>query len=479
MLKRFLLCATTVSVCLLSTQSFAVSGSSSDVQKLEKQVAELQKQVKALAVKEKAASSGSSKNPPTPKQMSVLGHMVESGVTISTTPFLGLRDGQILYNLPSMNEDLRILKQRKYLEAELNKLGASLNDRTLIGISGALEGAFIEQNNWRTKWAGNTDLNTAEIDIGVMAGSWIDGFFSITYNAISMDTGSRVPNNQLYLQRGFLTIGNLAKSPFYFTIGQMYVPFGRYASAMITTPLTQSMGRISARAGVLGFAKGPWFAELYGYNSDSRNETNFPADEGGVNMGAEFDNGVHSFQFGVGAVSNMGDSQGALVNGATTGYLGFDGAGSNFVLRKNVAGVDAFANYSIGNWNFIAEYLTAVRDYNPADMYFDSPTRGARPAALHTEIDYNNYFFGKPATAAITFGETWEGLAMNLPRYSVVALYDVQVWKHSAIGVEVRHDINYKTGTPYGGATSSTTTSTQTSVGGSRDIITARFGVYF
>jgi hypothetical protein len=380
-----------------------------------------------------------------------------------------------------MNEDLRILKQRARLEKELQALGTSLDKRTLIGISGALEGAFIEQNNWRSKWSGNTDLNTAEIDIGVMAGNWINGFFSITYNATAVDTGSRVPNNQLYLQRGFLTIGNLAKSPWYFSIGQMYVPFGRYASAMISTPLTRSMGRISARAGVIGFSKGPWFAELYGYNSHSHSESNFPVDEGGVNFGAMFDSESHSFHFGVGAVSNLADSQGSLDTGATTGFTGFNGAGNSttFTLRRNVGAVDAYANYSWGSWNFIAEYLTAVRRYNPADMYYASTTRGARPGALHTEVDYNTHFFGKPATAAITFGQTWQGLAMNLPEYSMSALYDVQVWRKAAIGVEYRHDINYKTGTLAGGATSSTATGAANSAGGSRDIITLRFGVYF
>lgn len=486
-LKKALLCATTASICLVVSHGYAATDSAAQISKLEKEIAQLKNSVHKLEKQTQSDPVSRRYGPkarPVDEKLSVLNHMVNSGVTVSTTPFLGLRDGQVLYNLPSMNEDLRILQQRKHLEKQLNDMGISLDKRTLIGISGALEGAFIEQNNWGSKWAGNTDLNTAEIDIGVMAGSWINGFFSISYNATSVDTGSRMPNNQLYLQRGFLTIGNLAKSPWYFSIGQMYVPYGRYASAMITTPLTQSVGRISARAGVIGYAKGPWFAELYGYNSHSRSESHFPVDEGGVNFGAMFDTETRSFDFGVGAVSNLGDSQGSLDNGAvgTGTFTGFNGAGnsSTFTLRKNVAAVDAYANYSWQSWNLIVEYLTAVRKYNPLDMYYGSTSNGAHPGALHTEVDYNTYFFGKPATAAVTFGETWQGLAMNLPHYSMSVLYDVQVWRKAAIGVEFRHDINYKTGTLAGGATNATgSAGTLNSVGGTRDIITMRFGVYF
>jgi len=484
-LKRALLMsATAVSVCLLSGQVVAAPKSDQRVSNLEEKIAHLQKEVDAIEAKQGHPQTRATvqKNKVTPAELSTLGHMVNSGVTVSTTPFLGLRNGNVLYNIPAMNEDLRILRQRGRLEAKLNALGSSLSKRALIGISGALEGQFIEQNNWRSKWTGSTDLSTAEIDVGVMAGSWINGFFSITYNSASTDTGSRVPNNQLYLQRGFLTIGNLAKSPVYFSIGQMYVPFGRYASAMITTPLTQSMGRISARAAVLGYASGPWFAQLYGYNSPSQMSGSFPTDEGGINLGGDLKMvGGSSLNFGVGAVTNIADSQGSLDNGNPTGFRGFDHAGSTFVLRRNVPGFNAHASYSIGSWNIIAEYLTALRSYNSMDMYYGSAPNGAQPAALHTELDYNTHFFGKPATAAITYGQTWQAVAMNLPRRSIAVVYDVQVWRRAAIGLEVRHDIIYKAGTAGGGATS---TGVRNSVspaceGGSRDIITARFGVYF
>lgn len=484
--RRVLLCATAVSICLLSGQTLAAKNNNEQVSNLEKKIAHLQDEIDAIDAKQSTAkkkSKSSHKQKKVEQNLTVLGHMVQSGVTVSTTPFLGLRDGNVLYNVPSMNEDLRILKQRERLEKQLNKLGTSLNKKALIGISGALEGYFIEQNNWKSKWSGNTDLGTAELDIGIMAGSWIDGFMSITYDSTSMETGSRVPNNVLYLQRGFLTIGNLQKSPFYFSIGQMYAPFGRYASAMLTTPLTKSMGRISARTAVLGYSKGSFFAQVYGFNSASRNTAGWPTDEGGVNLGGEFDNGIRDIKFGVGAVSNIADSQGSLSNGASGGYTGFAHSGSNFVLKKEVPAVDAYGEYTRGNWNIIAEVLSAVDSYASFDMFYGATNNGATPGAVHAEVDYATHFFSKPATFAVTYGQTWEAVAMNLPRYSVAMVYDVQAWKRAAIGIEVRHDINYKAGTVGGGATGvapgSSTSIAPVCEGSSRDIVTMRFGLYF
>ena len=61
-----------------------------------------------------------------------------------------------------------------------------------------------------------------------MMSSWANGLFVLAYDDSAPSTGSCVTNARVYLSRGFLTIGNLDAFPMYFTIGQMYVPFGRY-----------------------------------------------------------------------------------------------------------------------------------------------------------------------------------------------------------------------------------------------------------
>lgn len=485
--RQICLSAAVLSVCLASGQAAVAKHLSKEqeINKLEAEVTHLQQQVNGMrGVSQKHAKFVRRSHMDKSEKKhasSMLTKMVGGGVTISTTPFLGLRNGNLLYNVPVMNEDLLILQQRYRLEKALQKLGTSLKRRALIGISGGVEGDLVEQSGWKRKTNGDIDLGTAELDIGVYAGTWADAFLSIAYDSSSTASGSRVPSDTLYLKRGFVTIGNLEKSPFYFSIGQMFTPFGRYDSAMITTPLTQSMARTAARAAVLGFSEGSVFAQIYGYNSLSQDKGEWPTDEVGVNVGGKISGANQSLIWGLGATTNIADSEGSLANGAAGGgYTGFATTSSSYSLGHRVPAADAYIKYSLGDWDLIAEYITAVRRYNPADMYFERTSLGARPASLHTELGYQTFFFGTPATAAITYGQTWDAVAMNLPRRSVSVIYDVAAWRHAAIGLEVRHDINYKAGTAGGGATSSGVRSiSPVCEGSSRNIVTARFGVYF
>lgn len=397
-------------------------------------------------------------------------------ITVSTTPMLGLRGEDILYNVPSMNEDLLLLKRRMMVEEKLNSVGLSLDKKPLVGISGAMEGTVTAQNGFNTSSGTTINLSTAELDVGVMVNSWVNTFMSITYDSSPFGTGSRVTNSRLYLQRGFLTIGNLDKTPFYMTIGQMYVPFGAYKSAMLTTPLTKSLARVDARAVVAGYSSGPLFAEAYAYSSDQNSADSWPKTSVGANVGYNGERGGNNYRMSAGVISNIADSQGAQANGigAAGQFQGFSTIGR--WLRHKVPGLDLNANWHMDDWTFIGEYITNLRSYSVDDMTFNNS--GARPGALHAEVDYLIHVFGSPATIAVGYGHTWQALALNLPQNTYFALLDVAVWRHTLIGAEFRHDVNYSQqaatavsggGLPVGEA----------NVGGTRNIFTLRFGAYF
>ena len=137
----------------------------------------------------------------------------------------------------------------------------------------------------------------------------------------------------------------------------------------------------------------------------------------------------------------------------TSGFKGFDAAGSDFILQHNVDAADMYMGYQYGDWSFSTEYLTSVRRYDAADMYFGTITTGVKPAAWQTEVDYRTTFMGSQQQPVSYTDITWEAVAMNLPKHSFTFVYDVQVFKHTVVGIEFRHDKNYKEGTAGGGAT--------------------------
>ena len=96
--------------------------------------------------------------------------------------------------------------------------------------------------------------------------------YAIAYDASPPDVGPRINNSAFNLNMGFVNIGNLDKTPFYFTAGQLYVPFGRYSTSMVSAPLTLNLARTKTRPFILGYKSqedtGP-FAAVYVYRSDT------------------------------------------------------------------------------------------------------------------------------------------------------------------------------------------------------------------
>lgn len=421
-------------------------------------------------------------------------------VTVTTSPFLGLRSAfnasDLLDQQSSMNEDLTLLEQRAVLTRALREEGYDPS-RPIVEISGGMIGQAIysEGTGGYSGSSSSVNLSSAELDVNAIASTWASTFFSLDYDDSPALTGSRVPNSRIYLRRGFLTIGNLNYSDFYFTIGQMYMPFGRYSSTLVTAPLTLSMARILDRGIILGFLSHGFYAQLYGYEGNQTTINGVIFKQGGLNLGVKRSIHVGSFDIGAGIVSNIADSEGMQNNatGSTTlpFFHGFGeepstvGPSNLNDLRHRVPAADVHGEFSLGRFALIAEFLSATEAFDPNDMTYivNGVVRGARPAALHTEVDYNFHTLNRPVTIGVAYGESWNAFALNLPKRSIWALLQTSIWKDTVESIEYRHDINYGSNVnatggfiPTGGIGR---VPVQFSPGGSRNLVTAQIGVYF
>src|SRR5262249_20320044 len=141
------------------------------------------------------------------------------------------------------------------------------------------------------------NLSSVELDVLSEAGPWAFGFMSFNFdggpfsNPATFGLGNPVNNFRLFFKRGFFTIGNLEKSPVYFTMGQLFVPFGDYSSYLLDNPVTLSEGRTNARAAVLGFYKDGLYLSTYAINGAVNTESGFGANhvyEWGANAGYKY-----------------------------------------------------------------------------------------------------------------------------------------------------------------------------------------------
>lgn len=417
------------------------------------------------------------------------------GLNVMTTPYFTTKpawDGSdLLVNMPTMNEDLRLLQLKSDLHREYREAGEPYPTRPIIELSGAIEGAGLYGKSYGTT-VSDINLGRGELDVNADVSKWANGFISINYDDAPPITGNRVgrvSNSRLYLRRGFLTIGNLQYSPAYFTIGQLYLPFGQYNSALLTAPLTRTIFRTNTRAAVLGFSEDGLYAQAYGYHGVTHTGNRSNNNQWGVNAGY---NSPHNqkvvYGIGAGYLSNIADAQGMLNNGnniVTTQFQGFDSIGEigdTFVesnaLQHLVQGFDIHANIGFDAINLYAEYMTALRTFAAQDLSFNQA--GAKPAALHTEADLSTQLWNKPTTFGLSFGKSWQALGLRVPQYSYAVVGNISIWKDTIESLEFRHDINYGSTTQAnGGNRQQFDNPIFGTAKRSQNIVTAQIGVYF
>lgn len=404
------------------------------------------------------------------------------GSPVTVSPYVGLRPAfdasDLVTYLPSMNEDLKVLQQRQKLEKHLAVKGVDPADRPMLTLSGHVEGRASWNQGYARSNVRDINLSGAQLEALATVSPWATGMLVLSYDdGAKMNTGSRrVENSRIYLDRAFLTVGQLAVSPLYFTVGQIYIPFGVYNNYMVTTPLIQSLMRIKQRAALVGFDKNGIYGSVYAFHGDSYDGNSNVINDYGFNLGYERKNQTVNSDIGIGVINNIADASGMQNTSASTGFLGFGQitTGTPEKLGHLIPAIDVHAKASYQKWSMFAEYITALQKFSSVDIAFNG--RGAKVAALEAQAGYNFNLKRFPANIAVGYGRTWDALAFNLPQQSVFAKAGISLFKDTIESIEYRHDINYKKTDSYSGTGVATTNPTGHR---SNNIVTAQIGVYF
>ena len=414
---------------------------------------------------------------------------------VSTGPYIGVplqySGSNLIVNNPSVNQDVALLNLRKNINQRLAALGLTPHDEhSHLLLSGVVEGQAIYRDIGHGPDSSDIDLTSAGIDAYILGPStWTSGLISISYdNNIGAQTGSlstnaRTQNSRLFVNKAFITVGDFSQSPFYGTIGQMYVPFGTYSTTMVSSPLTKLLFRTQERAILLGYQQqGPcaFYASGYTFKGDSFVGSTSRVNNGGVNAGYRFDRGFITGNIGGGVIANVADSQGMQNTGTPVGtpllFGGFGGpSGSgNEQIQHRVAGYNMRGLLSFGkSVDFLIEYISATSRFSTLDMTLNG--HGAKPQALNTELAYSFQALPKPVSISVGYGMAKDALAVGLPlnRYSFVV--NTSLWRNTLQSLEFRHDKNYAASNT---ATGSTVIAPSAS-GQSDSIVTAQFDIYF
>jgi hypothetical protein len=416
------------------------------------------------------------------------------GSTVTTSPFLGLRSAfdasDLIITLPTMNEDLRFLKEEVQLRKKLRCYGITLPDRPIIVLGGKIEGlAFIQEDFADGPTRSDINIGSVRLEVLVRVSRAVHAFIafnmdSSAFNLLNFSNpdvnvqlagaGSRIFNSRVVVSRAFTTIGDLDCLPFYFTIGQMFVPFGRYATNMVTNPLTIDMARTNERAILFGYYKKGLYGSVYAFSG----ATEFGGsgiDTYGINFGYEKTYSKGSYNIGAGYIANIADATGFQLTSNSVGFFGFGLNSKTEILEHRVAAIDVHGEFAYGRFNVFGEYITTVRAFDVCNLNFNG--HGAEPSVSNVELAYNFQVMTCPASLAVGYDTTREALALGLPRSSFLTVFNISIWKNTIESLEFRRDTNYNRCDFAGG--NGAVPPIVFSGGGTRNVYTLQVGVYF
>jgi len=409
---------------------------------------------------------------------------------VSIGPYMGVplvySGSNLIINTPSINEDAILLTLRKNIHQKLKAMGRHHQEgHAHLLLSGTVEGQVLYKERGVGKQSSDVDLSNAELDAYVLGpSSWTSALLALAHdNDIGSNSGSyrnnsRTVNSRVYVNKAFIVIGNFSKSPFYGSVGQMYVPFGTYNTMMVSNPLTQSLARTKDRALLVGMQQqspNALYGSVYIFKGDSSASPSSRINNGGINVGYRFAEAKWSGDMGVGVLGNIADSVGMQHTGNRPlfdGFGGVDGTGNeNIVHRVPAADIRGLINFN--HINLLAEYIQATKEFSTADLMQNS--HGAMPAALDAEAIYTFVAYDRPSSVGVGYGRTKDALPLGLPAQRYSCVLNTSFWKDTFQSIELRHDINY-------GATNTSSGSGvagPAGLGSSDNVITAQFDIYF
>lgn len=408
-----------------------------------------------------------------------------AGTPVVSSPYLGSRpafDGSdYIVNISSINRDIRLMQQRRRLYRAYKRIGYPTPEMPIIAISGKAEPLAVVNRPYRGSTDGDLTLGSSEVAFAASLNQNVEAYIAIAYDESPPSVGPRINNSAFNLNMGFVNIGNLDKTPLYFTAGQLYVPFGRYSSAMISAPLTLNMSRTKSRPFIFGYKSqedtGP-FAAVYGYKSDT---TKGKSGVGGLNLGYIFAKGDLNGEVGGSYISSINDAAGmqrtTSIPGTTFGGFGSQTNGSEWVQKTPA--FDLHGNIGIDRYNFAAEWVTTAQSFRAQDLSMNGG--GARPQAGQLEANMTFKAFNRPASFGVGYQWTHDALALNLPLQRFVGVFNISIWKDTVESIEYRHDINYGASQFANGANSLLFPPNMNTIGtgNASDTVSAQIGVYF
>ncbi|MGH1471432.1 MAG: hypothetical protein ACRBCS_09575 [Cellvibrionaceae bacterium] len=212
--------------------------------------------------------------------------------------------------------------------------------------------------NQRTKTVSEAVIHSAQLAVTGNVNGWVSAHLEFLYNpeqSFGAGTTTDLNRNQVQVRRGYLLFGDLDKTPFYFSLGKMDIPFGLMDTVNPFTASTvwHAFGGLAygAKAGV---QLGGFNARVMAVQGGAQfRAAHVPVD--GSNIPSKLNNYAFDIHYNFGL---NGDSQflvGASYIKGSAYCQGFPVTHFSACEEENAA-MDGYVKFSSPHWTLIAEY---------------------------------------------------------------------------------------------------------------------------
>ncbi len=325
-----------------------------------------------------------------------------------------------------------------------------------LGVSGIWLNPAIFVGNPGNRSSSDLNLRNSNISVDIQPASWVNGHIEIvaqssrSVNQAVLTLANRI--SFVSLDEAYATLGELSQSPFFFSAGRMYVPFGNYKDPHpLTYSLPQELSEINAVAANLGYVQpcGFW-GSVYAFRGDllraptlngagfvTNNHANI--NNGGVDVGYDWGDGSGQTGFMLGGswVFNMLDARAiyprVTINNAAA-----------FQYNTSAGGVALHADGYWNNFDADVTWVTAVRRFSVIDATFNGV--GAKPSSLGVHVGYGFMAMGHENRVSAGYEQTSQSLAFFLPKRRWIADWTMGLAKNTNLQFEYTHDRDYSAG---------------------------------
>ncbi len=284
--------------------------------------------------------------------------------------------------------------------------------------------ALVELEYFAQEGYGGTnesDLSLATVELGMEAelSDWVSANLLLLWEE----------GESFTVDEAVISIGNPEQNPLFFNGGRMYVPYGFFETNMIQDPLTLSLGETGETAVEVGFEMTGVQVSAYAFRGDVKEVgADDEINSYGVTAGYVYESDSVTVDLGLDWINNMS------VAGDMPDYVPEE-------INSYVAGMGAHAMVTCGSMTTIVEYISALDEYDPAELAFQG--EGAQPSAWNLEAALTTAMMDKEVTFAAGYQQTSEGIALELPESRYLFAIGMEIFDYTSLKLEYLHDEDY------------------------------------